>query len=369
MNAPFSTNGSMGLVGRDERRHDAVAREEADYRVAILLLPGFSQLSLSSFLDPLRLANSVAGRRFFEWSVSTADGKSVECACGISVSADHAFSKTVAAISSVARPHMVVLCAGEQVETQASAPLINLLRLCRRHRVPIAALGTATWLLAQSGLLNDAPCTIHWGKMPALTETFSGLNVMNNLFVSNGDITTCAGGFAPFHLVMELVSNRLGKETASAVCHHTTALQWRSGSDMQWEASAEFAGVSKTMSEIISLMEQHIEDPLALYDIAQCVGRSRRQIERLFERYVSCSPMRYYLRLRLERAKQLIENTDMPQLEIAVACGFVSASHFSKCFRGAFGRSPAEHRGCSSETTRPRVGVRPEASFDAEAIT
>ncbi|BCG83598.1 GlxA family transcriptional regulator [Mesorhizobium sp. 113-3-3] len=369
MNAPLSTNGSRPSVDPDERRHIAVPCEEANYRVAFLLLPGFSQLSLSSFLDPLRLANLVVGRRFFEWSVSTPDGNPVECACGISVSADHAFSKLVSAISSVTRPHMVVLCAGDQVETQASTPLINLLRLCRRHKVPMAALGTATWLLAQGGMLNDAPCTIHWEKMPALTETFSRLNVMNNLFVRNDDLITCAGEFASFHLVMELVSNRLGKETASAVCHHTTALQWRSGSDRQWAAGAEFTGASKTMPEIISLMEQHIEDPLPLYDIAQCVGYSRRQIERLFERHVSCSPMRYYLRLRLERAKQLIEHTDMPQLEIAVACGFASASHFSKCFRCAFGRSPAEHRDYFVLITRPRGSVRPETTFGAQAMT
>ncbi|RWP29679.1 GlxA family transcriptional regulator [Mesorhizobium sp.] len=352
MNAPLATIASRRSVNLDERRHAVVPREEEGYRVAILLLPGFSQLGLSSFLDPLRLANSVAGRRFFEWSVSTSDGKPVKSACGISVSADNAFSAIVSAISSVTRPHMVVLCAGEEVETQASAPLLNLLRLCRRDRVPMAALGTATWLLAKGGMLNDAPCTIHWGKMPALSETFSRLNVTNNLFVRNGDVVTCAGEFASFHLAMELVSSRLGKETASAVCHHTTALRWRSGSDKQWSASSEFAGVSKAMAEIIGLMEQHIEDPLSLYDIARCVGYSRRQIERLFNRYISCSPSRYYMRLRLERAKQLIEHTNMPQVEIAMACGFATASRFSKCFRDAFGRSPTEHRVCSVATKR-----------------
>ncbi|MEI9418483.1 GlxA family transcriptional regulator [Mesorhizobium sp. Cs1321R2N1] len=354
MNAPLSTNGSTPSADPDERRHVDGSREEEGFRVAILLLPGFSQLSLSSFLVPLRLANSVAGYRFFEWSVSTPDGKPVECACGISVSANHAFSKIISAISSVTRPHMVVLCAGEQVENQASAPLLNLLRLCRRDRVSMAALGTATWLLAEGGMLNDAPCTIHWGKMPALTETFSRLNVMNNLFVRTGDLVTCAGEFASFHLAMELVSNRLGKGTASAVCHHTTALRWRSGSDKQWSASSEFAGVSRTMSEIISLMEQHIEDPLSLYDLARCVGCSRRQIERLFDRYVSCSPRRYYMHLRLERAKQLVEHTSLQQVEIAVACGFATASRFSKCFRNAFGRSPTEHRVCSVAPTRVR---------------
>ncbi|TIU68314.1 MAG: helix-turn-helix domain-containing protein [Mesorhizobium sp.] len=239
---------------------------------------------------------------------------------------------------------MIVVCAGERVESHASASLMKLLRLCRRHRIPIGALGTATWLLAETGILNDTACTIHWEKLTALSESFGRLRVTDRLFVRDGDVVTCAGEFASFDLAMELISDHLGKDYASAVCRHTTAGHWRLGSDRQGATGAQYTSISKRVAEVISLMEQHIEDPLPLYDIAKCVGLSRRQIERLFERYVSCSPMRYYLRLRLEWAKRLIEQTNMPFLEIAVACGFVSSSHFSKCFREIFGKAPSDCR-------------------------
>ncbi|TIT28748.1 MAG: helix-turn-helix domain-containing protein, partial [Mesorhizobium sp.] len=198
---------------------------------------------------------------------------------------------------------------------------------------------------AETGILNDTACTIHWEKLTALSETFGRLRVTDSLFVRDGDVVTCAGEFASFDLAMELISDHLGKDSASAVCRHAIAGQWRSGSDKQWATGAQYACTSKRVAEVIRLMEQHIEDPLTFCDIAKSVGLSRRQIERLFERYVSCSPRRYYARLRLERAKRLIEQTKMPLLEIAVACGFVSSSHFSKCFRETFGRVPSAYRG------------------------
>ncbi|MEI8703471.1 GlxA family transcriptional regulator [Mesorhizobium sp. ISC15] len=315
------------------------------YRLAILLLPGFSQLSLSSFVDPLRLANSISGRSFFEWAVSSPDGEPVECASGIFVSVGKSFASVASYLRSNGLPNMVIVCAGEKVERHASASLMNILRLYRRHSVPISALGTATWLLAESGILTDAACTIHWNKLAALSETFGRLHVTNSLFVRDGDVVTCAGEFASFDLAMELISDHLGRDNASAVCRHTTAGQWRSGSCRQWETGGEYVGVSKKVAEVARLMEQHIEDPLPLQDIAKCVGLSRRQVERLFERHVSCSPKRYYLRVRVEWAKRLIEQTNLPLLEVAVASGFLSSSHFSKCFRDVFGTAPSACRG------------------------
>lgn len=345
----------MRAVDRDSRAQGIIDRlEPAACRIVILLVPGFSQLTLSSFVDPLRVANSASDRTIFEWVVSSSDGWPVECASGISVSANRMFARVAADLRSSDRPDMIVVCAGEGVEKHAPTSLMKLLRLCRRHRIPIAALGTATWLLAETGILNDNACTIHWQKLPALAETFDRLRVTDSLFVRDGDVVTCAGEFASFDLALELISESLGKEGASAVLRHTNAGQWRTGSERQGAIDARYAEMSEKLAEVVRLMDQHIEDPLRMNDIAKCVGLSPRQIERLFERHVSCSPMRYYLRLRLEWAKRLIDQTNMPLLQIAVTCGFVSSSHFSKCFREFFGKSPSAYR------CRPEPRLRPE---------
>lgn len=342
MNTPFPAGDRSRIVGWNPSRQ--VIDTQDVYRLVILALPGFSQLSLSSFVDPLRLANSVSGRSFFEWTIASLDGKPVECASGFSLSAGRDFASTGECIQACKGPSMVVVCAGERVEKQTSTSLRKVLRRCKRHGVSIVALGTATWLLAESGLLDDTACTIHWDKRAALSEKFGRLQVTDRLFIRGTHLVTCAGEFASFDLVMELISERLGIETALAVCRHTTAGHWRSASDRQLTINAGEAGFCKLVAEVIRIMEEHIEDPLPLRDIAKCVGRSRRQIERLFQRSVSSSPMRFYLHLRLSRAKRLIAQTELPIVEIAIACGFASASHFSKCFREAFGANPSACR-------------------------
>ncbi|KUM26658.1 hypothetical protein AU467_20175 [Mesorhizobium loti] len=239
---------------------------------------------------------------------------------------------------------MVVVCAGDTIERQTSTDLRRIIRLCVRQGVPIAALGTATWFLAEMGLLENAACTIHWDKKAALIETFAHLKVTDRLFVRDANLATCAGEFASFDLVMELISEHLGKEHALAVCRYTTAGRWRSASDDQRSINTSETGISGPLAEVIQIMEEHIEDPLPLHDISRCVGRSKRQIERLFQSSVSSSPMRYYMNLRLARAKRLIEQTQLPIVEIGIACGFASASHFSKCFRQTFGINPSAWR-------------------------
>lgn len=343
MNAPFSAGERSRIVGWNPGRPQTDGYGET-FRLTILALPGFSQLSLSSFVDPLRLANSVIGRRFFNWTMVSPDGEPVECASGFKLSVDGDFVSLGERVQTLDGTSMVIVCAGEQVEKHASVSLTKTLRLCKRQGVAIAALGTATWLFAETGLLDGAACTIHWEKRAALAETFGRVQVHDTLFVRDSAIATCAGEFASFDLVMDLISEHLGKHTALAVCRLTTAGHWRPASDRQWTINANHTGFGKPIAEVIRIMEEHIEDPLPLRDIAKCVGRSQRQIERLFFQAVASSPMRYYLLLRLGRAKRLIEQTHLSIVETAIACGFASASHFSKCFRDAYGTSPSRYR-------------------------
>lgn len=100
---------------------------------------------------------------------------------------------------------------------------------------------------------------------------------------------------------------------------------------------------SKLLS-VVQLMESNLSEPLALEAISHRVGLSRRHVERLFRLYLGRSPARYYLEVRLDRARQLLRQTSLPVIEIAIACGFVSASHFSKCYRETYNCSPQSER-------------------------
>lgn len=315
---------------------------------SILLLQGFSQLCLSSLVEPLRLANALAGTELFSWKLVSLDGHSVASTSGISVEVSGRFAEAVKALPFEPKA-AVAICAGEGVEHHGSHELRASLRRIVRAQLPVYALGTATWLLADAGLLGEARCTIHWGKMAALSETFYDLAIDDALFVRDGQIITCAGELAAFDLAIDIVQERCGTELARSICQHVTADRWRDGAACQSvPPGLRYGSTGKKLLRIIQLMEKHLEEPLSLEDISVRVSLSRRQIERLFERHLATTPWQHYLGLRLAKARQLIELTAMPIMDIAVACGFVSSSHFSKSFRDHYKVLPSKLRAAAA---------------------
>jgi transcriptional regulator GlxA family with amidase domain len=111
------------------------------------------------------------------------------------------------------------------------------------------------------------------------------------------------------------------------------------------------------LSQVIQMMESNIEDPMSPADLAEEVGMSTRQLERLFRRYLNRSPKRYYMELRLQKARNLLMQTDMSVINVALACGFASPSHFSKCYRSHYNTTPYRERGTQGMPS-PGLGVR-----------
>ncbi|QOF75081.1 GlxA family transcriptional regulator (plasmid) [Aminobacter sp. SR38] len=311
----------------------------------LVLAPGFSQLCLSSFISPLLYANRLSGREQFRWKLISDDGTPVVCASGVRVCVDASLGEEAKLLKSNRLPAGIAICTGEGIEHYQSGPLVALLRLCARRNVRLYGLGTGAWILAAAGLLSDTRCTIHWDMMAAFSETFDGLKLTDALFVEQGGIVTCAGEFAAFDLAISLVERRCGADVARSVCRFLTADRWREGESYQsTPPGLRFNGASERLIRIIRMMENSIDEPLSLGAISRLEGLSRRQIERLFLRHLQTPPMRYYLLLRMARARQLIELTDMSVLEVAITCGFTSSSHFSKCFRDHFTQAPSSLR-------------------------
>ena len=166
-----------------------------------------------------------------------------------------------------------------------------------------------------------------------------------DLFEVDGNIYTCAGGTAALDMMLKLIGDDFGDNIVNRVCEQALTDRVRSPHDRQRLPLRARLGVqnSKVLT-IIELMEARLSEPLSLIEIADHVGLSRRQIERLFRQEMGRSPARYYLEIRLDRARHLLIQSSMPIVEVAVACGFVSASHFSKCYRELYGRSPQQER-------------------------
>ncbi|MFD1984366.1 GlxA family transcriptional regulator [Mesorhizobium newzealandense] len=312
--------------------------------IGVLVLPGFSHLSFHAYIEPLRIANMLSKARLFTWQVVGVYKKPVYGANGISISVD----VTAEEISGIkAHFNQLVIIAGEQVEQQSTPQLQTFLRRVARRGIPISALGTATWLLAETGLLADTPCTIHWSRLAAFSEVFRKPRIRETLFVKDGQYSTCAGELAAFDLAVDLIASRAGATVAQEVCRHAIVDGQRAGANRQTApAGISYANVSEKLVSAVQTMEANLDDTLSMNAIAKHAGISRRQLERLFVTHVGTTPAKHYLKIRVDQAKRLIQGTRMPLVEIAIACGFVSSSHFSKCFKAIHGKTPQQ---CRSE--------------------
>ena len=312
--------------------------EERPQRIGFLLVPDFSMVAFMSAVEPLRLANWVRGEEFYAWRELSADGAPVRASAGIVVSAD-------AAISDHEVLPTTIVCSGIEVQHYEDKAVFAWLRKLDRRGVDIGALCTGTQVLARAGLLDGRRCTIHWENLPGFAEAFPNIEVSTELFEIDGNRFTCSGGTAALDMMLSMISSQHGRALALAVSDELIYDHIREHDDHQRRTQRLRLGVSHPkLLALISRMEESLEQPLSQKELARGVGLSTRQLERLFGRYLHRTPRRYYLELRLGRARHLLLQTTLSVLAVAVACGFVSASHFSKCYREHFGRTPREER-------------------------
>jgi len=309
-------------------------------RIGLFLVPNFSMIAFTCVVEPMRLANWLSGETLFEWYTISRDGQPVVASNGLSVTAD-------TAMHDITRPSNVMVCSGIDAHLYHDAPTFAWLRRWAREGGHIGAICTGAHVLARAGLLGGYRCTIHWHSLDSFAEEFPDLDVRAELFEVDRDRFTCAGGVASLDMMMREITRVAGPELAASVSEQFMHERIREGDDDQrLPLQARLRISHPKLIKAISEMEKNTEEALSRDEIADRVGLSRRQLERLFRRYLNTSPARYYLKLRLNRARTLLTQTTMPVTEVAFASGFTSASHFSKCYRDMFGRTPrAERRG------------------------
>jgi transcriptional regulator GlxA family with amidase domain len=303
-----------------------------------LLLPGFSLLAFSSAIDPLRSANRLSGRDLYEWFLITSDGEPVAASNGARIIPD-------GAIDRFERLPNLIICAGVGVRNFADKKVFAWLRRLERTGCRMGAVSTASHVLAKLGMLDGHRCTIHWENLPGFREDFPQLDATNELFEIDRGRFTCSGGTASLDMMLALIAPDHGRALTSRVADQFMHERLRDQHDKQRMDLRLRLGISHPkLLKVVALMEAHLEEPLARADLATRVGLSTRQLERLFRKYLQRTPTRFYLELRLERARQLLTQTSLSVLDVALACGFVSASHFSKCYREIFKKTPREER-------------------------
>ncbi|MFM0737296.1 GlxA family transcriptional regulator [Paraburkholderia xenovorans] len=310
--------------------------------MSFLLLPGYSAIGFMSAVEPLRVANRFRGE-LYRWRILSVDGAPVAASNGISINAD-------AAIGDVESSQTVFVVAGFEPLACYTRGLGECLKRLSRAGATLGGIDTGSFILAEAGLLSASDSvTVHWEALSAFRERYPALDASQELFEIGERRITCAGGTASIDMMLDLIGRKHGAALASAVSEQFVVSRIRQRSDHQrMEIAARYGVHNRKLIQVIGVMEQHMEEPLAPDRLAQEIGVTRRQLERLFCASLKDTPTHFYLQLRLTRARELLQQTDMSITSICVACGFESPSHFSRTYRARFGASPRSDRRASA---------------------
>ena len=316
-------------------------------RFVFVLLESFTMLCFSAAVESLRIANRMSGRELYSWTLMSETGEPVICSGDIEY-------RVNSELIEVLRDDTVMICGGINVQNVTTKKLLNWLRREARKGPLIAGLCTAGYTLAKAGLLNGKRATIHWENQDSFAEEFEDVELTKSVFVIDGNRITTAGGTSSIDLMLKLIAEHHGEDLANAVADQLIYSSIRTDQDTQRLSIPTRIGVRHPkLSLVIQKMEQNIEEPISPSLLAKEVGMSTRQLERLFRRYLNRSPKRYYMELRLQKARNLLMQTDMSVINVALACGFASPSHFSKCYRAHYDTTPYRERGAqASRVTR-----------------
>jgi AraC family transcriptional regulator, glycine betaine-responsive activator len=330
----------------DEPMSDRHARaaEVATETILFLLIPNFSMMAFTSAIEPLRIANRLSGKKLYHWRLISRDGAPVPASNGIAIQVEAATAACEPAAAGGPLP-VVVLCGGLGSEHFQDKEVFGWLRRWDRRGAQVGALCTGAHPLARAGLLDGYRCTIHWENLPGFVEAFPEIQVTSDLYEIDRNRFTCSGGTAALDLMLNRIALAHGDELATKVSEQCIVDRIRGPHDRQRMPLRVRLGVHHPkLIRAVEIMEANIEEPLGQEMLARHIGLSRRQLERLFRRHLSRTPAQYYLETRLERARHLLHQTDMPIMSVACATGFVSASHFTTCYRQMFGKTPRAER-------------------------
>jgi transcriptional regulator GlxA family with amidase domain len=309
-------------------------------RYAFLLLPNYSMITFSSAVGCLRVANYISGKALYNWQVVTMDGQPITASNGLEV--------TPIITSSELELHSLealIICGGTMIDRACDRNTLNWLRKLANAKISLGSLCTGSYLLAASGLLDGYYCTIHWENLASMREEFPNIQISSNLFAIDRDRFTCSGGNASLDMMLQLIGKQHGAELSVAISEMLILERVRDHHDTQRIPLRLHLGNNQPkLIEAVALMEANLEETISLDELANYVGVSRRQLERLFQKHLKCVPSRYYLELRLNRARLLLLQTNLSIIDVSLACGFISAPHFSKCYRDFFGIPPRDER-------------------------
>jgi transcriptional regulator GlxA family with amidase domain len=306
--------------------------------VGFLLVPGFALMSYAAAIEPLRAANLISGRELYRWWHAAPGGNPVTASNGLAIIPDCGTSTERAA-------DMVFVCAGGNPALFEDKSTFAWLRRLARKGVTIGGISGGPYILAKAGLLDERRATLHWEHLPAFREAFPDVEVVPSLFEIDGTRITCSGGISALDMMVALIERDHGRQLAASVGDWFLHTHIREGFGPQRMDLRYRLGVAdEKLIAVLRAMEMSLETPQSRSALARSASISLRQLERLFKSHIGHGIHSHYRWLRLERARQLLRETTLPVLDVALATGFASSSQFARAYANAFGEPPSRTR-------------------------
>lgn len=313
-------------------------RSNSPITVSFLLLPGFSSLPMSSAVEPLLVCNRLEGEERYRIEYLSLDGQPVATTGGLCCAVNKP-------LEDYAPESILMICGCSPADHKTEQSLTDWLKNHHRNFSALGGISSGGYVLAEAGLLKGKKASIHWWGGQQLIEQFADVNVSNDVFSLDSDRFTCKGGTAALDMMVMLIGRQQGADMGEALAQYF--VRERVGGDESSQRkllSASERDEQPKLAEAIDLMEANIEEPLTADDIAHHVAISRRQLERLYKKYLGSVPSKYYLQIRLDYGRSLLHNRSASIADIALRCGFSSGAHFSTAYRNLYGLTPSEER-------------------------
>lgn len=302
-----------------------------------LVLPEFSFLGLLSALEPLRIANHFKPNSY-RWHLVSTDGGPVVATNGMLLPTEGSFLEAQDVST-------VFVISGFNTLTYYRADMGQWLRRVQSQGATLGAIDGGAFVLAEADLLASEAIALHWDSHASFMERYPATRLGTSLFEIGQRCITCAGGTASIDMMLALIGKQHGQALATQISDWIILGRIRHPSDHQrLEISSRFGLHNPKAIAAVELMQAHIEDLIAIDDLARRVAITRRQLERLFSAHLKCTPSQFYLQVRLDRARELLQQTALSVTDVSVACGFGSSSYFSRAYRARFKTSPKDDR-------------------------
>ncbi|MGB1011625.1 MAG: GlxA family transcriptional regulator [Thiolinea sp.] len=318
---------------------------QSNIKITLLVIPDSSMMSLASVLDVMRAANRLSQQPLFSWQITTLDGEPAQLTCGLPVYPDKVLSQSC-------KGDVLIIICGFNQDKHISLKQLRQLKTVLPNFKALGGIEAGGWILARIGRLNGKQATTHWEDLEDFAQRFPQVITKPDRYVIDGNIFTTGGASPSFDFMLHWIRQRFGYQLALDVASVFIYDGTHQGTDAQHYVSlGMLENHEPRVAAAIRLMEQHIETPIKLPEIAIQLGVSVRTLEHLFTQELKVPPGRYYMHLRLQTARRLVLDTRLAMQEIALRTGFGSLAAFSRQFKARYELSPGKLRSQKQNNT------------------